>query len=192
MVIISILLGAASSRGCILWNIMYTFCSNNYLSKSICPLLCDHWYVTMSIPLMGKWGTPFNIRVHASGHHILLLVLGALSSRGLLFYNITVYQAWTSISSSLSLVSSSRSDPSISEFIWSSSPCSSVLPDPSPLSSPEGDSYKRGNQNQTVSDSFYKKLKADRLHPRDYTYTPTDYRHTDKHLRLEMGILTSG
>ncbi len=142
----------------------------------------------MSIPLMGKQETPFIIRVHVAGHHVLLGVLGAPSSRGLLFYNITVYQAWTSISSSLSLVSSSRSDPSISEFIWSSSPCSSVLPVPSPLSSPEGDSYKRGNQN--VSDSFYNKLKADRPHQRDFMYTLTDYRHTDKYLRLIMGILS--
>ena len=27
-------------------------------------------------------------------------------------------------------------------------------------------------------------LKADRPHPRDYPQTPTDYRHTDNHLRL--------
>ncbi len=27
-------------------------------------------------------------------------------------------------------------------------------------------------------------LKADRLHPRNYLYMPTDYRHTDKQLRL--------
>ncbi len=29
-----------------------------------------------------------------------------------------------------------------------------------------------------------KELKADRPHPRDYLHTLTDYRHTDKHLRL--------
>ena len=29
-------------------------------------------------------------------------------------------------------------------------------------------------------------LKGDRLHPRDYPHTPTDYRHTDKQLRLVM------
>ncbi len=28
------------------------------------------------------------------------------------------------------------------------------------------------------------KLKADRPHPRNYPHTPTDYRHTDNHLRL--------
>ncbi len=28
--------------------------------------------------------------------------------------------------------------------------------------------------------------KADQLHSRDYLYMPTDYRHTDKHLRLVM------
>ena len=32
-------------------------------------------------------------------------------------------------------------------------------------------------------------LKADRLHPRDYPHRPTDYRHTDKHLRLEMTLI---
>ncbi len=30
------------------------------------------------------------------------------------------------------------------------------------------------------------KLKADRQHPRNYPHTPTDYRHTDEHLRLIM------
>ncbi len=29
-----------------------------------------------------------------------------------------------------------------------------------------------------------KKLKADRPHPRNYPHAPTDYRRTDKHLRL--------
>ncbi len=30
------------------------------------------------------------------------------------------------------------------------------------------------------------KLKADRPHPRNYSHTPTNYRHTDKHLKLVM------
>ena len=33
---------------------------------------------------------------------------------------------------------------------------------------------------------IYLLLKADRPHPRNYPHTPTDYRHTDKHLRLVM------
>ena len=33
---------------------------------------------------------------------------------------------------------------------------------------------------------FHPKLKADQPHPRDYPHTPTNYRHTDKHLRLVM------
>ena len=40
------------------------------------------------------------------------------------------------------------------------------------------------------------KLKADRLHPRDYPHTPNNYRHTDKHLRLVSGsagrVVTDG
>ena len=32
-------------------------------------------------------------------------------------------------------------------------------------------------------------LKADRPHPRYYHYTPPDYRHTDKHLGLEMTFI---
>ncbi len=32
-------------------------------------------------------------------------------------------------------------------------------------------------------------LKADRPHPRNYPLTPTDYRHTDKHLRLVMALI---
>ncbi len=32
------------------------------------------------------------------------------------------------------------------------------------------------------------KLKADRPHPRNYPHTATDYRHTDKHLRLVMVV----
>ena len=31
-------------------------------------------------------------------------------------------------------------------------------------------------------------LKADQPFPHDYVHAPTDYRHTDKHLRLVMGI----
>ncbi len=31
-----------------------------------------------------------------------------------------------------------------------------------------------------------KLLKADRPHPHNYPHTPTDYGHTDKHLRLVM------
>ena len=34
-----------------------------------------------------------------------------------------------------------------------------------------------------------KKLKADRPHPRNYPQTPTDYKHTDNHLRLVMVVL---
>ncbi len=37
----------------------------------------------------------------------------------------------------------------------------------------------------TVSKTM-KKLKADRPHPRNYPWTPTDFRHTDNHLRLVM------
>ncbi len=33
------------------------------------------------------------------------------------------------------------------------------------------------------------KLKADRPHPRHYPHTPTNYRHTDKHLRLVMALI---
>ncbi len=29
-------------------------------------------------------------------------------------------------------------------------------------------------------------LKADQPHPHDHQHTPTDYRHTDKHLRLAV------
>ena len=36
---------------------------------------------------------------------------------------------------------------------------------------------------------MHQKLKADQPHPRDYPYTPTDYRHTDKHLRLVMTLI---
>ncbi len=36
---------------------------------------------------------------------------------------------------------------------------------------------------------FSYKLKADRPHPRNYPPTPTDYRHTDKHLRLVMVLI---
>ncbi len=32
----------------------------------------------------------------------------------------------------------------------------------------------------------FSKLKADRPHLRDYPHRPTDYRNTDKHLRLVM------
>ena len=35
---------------------------------------------------------------------------------------------------------------------------------------------------------YSNKLKADRLHPRDYPHMPTEYRHTDKHLRLVMTL----
>ena len=35
---------------------------------------------------------------------------------------------------------------------------------------------------------FYLSLKADRPHPRDYQHMPTDYRHTDKHIRLVMTL----
>ncbi len=40
----------------------------------------------------------------------------------------------------------------------------------------------------------FTKLKADRPHPRDYPQMPTDYRHTDNHLRLVMVVvaLTDG
>ncbi len=38
---------------------------------------------------------------------------------------------------------------------------------------------------------IYLQLKADRPHPRDYPHTPTDFRHTDKHLRLVMKFFTS-
>ncbi len=40
----------------------------------------------------------------------------------------------------------------------------------------------------------YNKLKADRPHPCNCPQMPTDYRHTDKHLRLVMGVnaLTDG
>ncbi len=34
--------------------------------------------------------------------------------------------------------------------------------------------------------NYSTKLKADRPHPRNYPHTPTDYRHTNKHLRLVM------
>ena len=34
----------------------------------------------------------------------------------------------------------------------------------------------------------YFPLKADRPHSRDYPQTPTDYRHTDNHLRLVMVV----
>ena len=33
------------------------------------------------------------------------------------------------------------------------------------------------------------KLKANRLHPCNYLHTPTDFRHTDKHLRLVMVLI---
>ncbi len=33
-------------------------------------------------------------------------------------------------------------------------------------------------------------LEADRLHPCNYLHTPTDYRHTEKHLRLVMRVVT--
>ncbi len=33
------------------------------------------------------------------------------------------------------------------------------------------------------------KLKDDRPHPRDYPNMPTNYRHTDKHLRLVMTLI---
>ena len=36
------------------------------------------------------------------------------------------------------------------------------------------------------------KLKADRPHPRDFPHTPSDYRHTDKHLRLIMTLIQTG
>ncbi len=36
---------------------------------------------------------------------------------------------------------------------------------------------------------FREKLKADRPHPHNYPPTPTDYRHTDKHLRLVMPLI---
>ena len=32
-------------------------------------------------------------------------------------------------------------------------------------------------------------LKADWQHPRNYPPTPTDYRHTDNHLRMEMVVV---
>ena len=33
------------------------------------------------------------------------------------------------------------------------------------------------------------KLKANRSHPRNYPHTPTDYWHSDKHLRLVMALI---
>ena len=33
------------------------------------------------------------------------------------------------------------------------------------------------------------KLKADRPHPHNYPHTPTDYKHTDKHLRLIITLV---
>ncbi len=36
---------------------------------------------------------------------------------------------------------------------------------------------------------WLQQLKANRPYPRNYPHTPTDYRHTDKHLRLVMGVL---
>ena len=37
--------------------------------------------------------------------------------------------------------------------------------------------------------SLGEKIKADRLHLRDYPHTPIDYRHTDKHLKLVMALI---
>ena len=42
------------------------------------------------------------------------------------------------------------------------------------------------NEGKLVSNKKYPELKADRPHPRNYPHTPTDYRHTDNHLRLVM------
>ncbi len=39
---------------------------------------------------------------------------------------------------------------------------------------------------QTCRHGSKKQLNADRPHPRYYPYMPSDYRHTDKHLRLVM------
>ncbi len=36
---------------------------------------------------------------------------------------------------------------------------------------------------------YLKKIKAGRPHPRNYSYTPPDYKHTDKHLRLVMTLI---
>ncbi len=37
--------------------------------------------------------------------------------------------------------------------------------------------------------SVHVKLKTDRPHPCDYPHMPTNYRHTDKHLRLVMTLI---
>ena len=52
----------------------------------------------------------------------------------------------------------------------------------------ELDEYK-DNTNMVLS--LYPKLKAARLHPRNYPHTPTDYRHTDNPLRLVMEVCSS-
>ncbi len=43
---------------------------------------------------------------------------------------------------------------------------------------------------KSVLGCFVQELKADGPHPRDYTQTPTDYRHTYNHLRLVMVVQT--
>ena len=35
----------------------------------------------------------------------------------------------------------------------------------------------------------FQELKADQPHPRNYPHKPTDYRHTDKHIRLVMASI---
>ncbi len=40
-----------------------------------------------------------------------------------------------------------------------------------------------------VSDCSKQKLKADRPYPHDYLHTPTEFRNTDKHLRLAMTLI---
>ncbi len=40
-----------------------------------------------------------------------------------------------------------------------------------------------------ISNQLPNQLKADRLHPCNYPHMPTDYRHTDKHLRLVLLLL---
>ncbi len=48
------------------------------------------------------------------------------------------------------------------------------------------ESFKSPFAYKSLGQSAQNKLNADRPHPRNYPHTPTDYRHTDKHLRLLM------
>ncbi len=59
--------------------------------------------------------------------------------------------------------------------------CVGKSPNPSALTA---SSCKTRSKHHLVG--LHSQLKADRPHPRDYPHTPTDYRHTDKHLRLVM------